>query len=56
MNLPQIPAESDIRKCARSMLANSPSLEDIATKAHRLVLEAVGARLATLAAQAAGAE
>ncbi len=56
LNLPQVPAESDIRKCARSMLANSPSLEDIAAKAHRLVLEAVGARLATLAAQAAGAE
>jgi len=56
MNLPQVPAESDIRKCARAMLASSPSLEDIAAKAHRLVLEAVGARLATLAAQAAGAE
>jgi stearoyl-CoA desaturase (delta-9 desaturase) len=56
MNLPQVPAESEIRKCARSMLANSPSLEDIAAKAHRIVLEAVGARLATLAAQAAGAE
>ncbi len=56
MNLPQIPAESEIRKCARSMLANSPSLEDIAARAHRLVLEAVGARLATLAAHAAGAE
>ncbi len=56
MNLPQVPTESDIRKRARSMLANSPSLEDIAAKAHRLVLEAVGARLATLAAQAAAAD
>jgi stearoyl-CoA desaturase (Delta-9 desaturase) len=56
MNLPQVPAESDIRRCARAMLANSPSFEDIAAKAHRLVLEAVGARLATLAAQAAAAD
>ena len=55
MNLPQIPAESEIRKCARSMLASSPSLEDIAARAHQLVLEAIGARLATLAAQAASA-
>jgi hypothetical protein len=37
------------------MLANSPSMEDIAAKAHELVLEAVGARLATLAALAAAA-
>jgi stearoyl-CoA desaturase (delta-9 desaturase) len=53
LNLPQIPGESEIRARARAMLANSPSLEDIAVKAHQLVLEAVGARLATLAAQAA---
>ena len=55
LNLPQIPGEAEIRLRARAMLANSPSLEDIAAKAHQLVLEAVGARLATLAAQAAGA-
>ncbi len=53
LNLPQIPAEGEIRKCARSMLASSPSLEEIVAKAHALVLEAVGARLALLAAQAA---
>jgi stearoyl-CoA desaturase (Delta-9 desaturase) len=56
MNLPHIPAESEIRKCARSMLASSPSLEDIVAKAHGLVLEAVGARLALLAAQAAAGQ
>jgi stearoyl-CoA desaturase (delta-9 desaturase) len=55
LNLPQIPGEAEIRLRARAMLASSPSLEDIAAKAHQLVLEAVGARLATLAAQAAGA-
>jgi hypothetical protein len=38
---------------ARSLLANSPSMEDIATRAHELLLESVGARLATLATQAA---
>ena len=55
LNLPQIPGEAEIRLRARAMLASSPSLEDIAAKAHQLVLEAVGARLAMLAAQAAGA-
>ncbi len=54
LNLPEIPGEADIRRCARSILANSPSTEDIVAKAHQLVLEAVGARLAVLAAGAAG--
>jgi stearoyl-CoA desaturase (delta-9 desaturase) len=53
LNLPEIPAEADIRGCARSILAHSPSFEDIAAKAHQLVLEAIGARLALLAARAA---
>ncbi|HVP99425.1 MAG TPA: acyl-CoA desaturase, partial [Roseiarcus sp.] len=53
MNLPQIPGESEIRRCARSMLSHSASLEAIAAKAHGLLLEAVGARLALIAAQAA---
>jgi len=38
---------------ARLLLLNSPSIEDIAVKAHELLLEAIGARLATLAAQSA---
>ncbi len=54
LNLPEIPGEADIRRCARSILANSPSTEDIVAKAHQLVLEAIGARLAVLAAGAAG--
>ena len=54
MNLPQIPGESEIRRCARSMLSHSASIEAIAAKAHALLLEAVGARLALIAAQAAG--
>jgi hypothetical protein len=39
---------------ARALLANSPSMEDIAARAHELLLEAVGARLlATIATQTA---
>jgi stearoyl-CoA desaturase (delta-9 desaturase) len=53
LNLPHIPSRSEIVSRARAMLANSPSMEDIAAKAHELLLEAIGARLATLAAQSA---
>ncbi len=52
-NLPHIPTKAEIVGRARSLLANSPSMEDIAAKAHELLLEAVGARLATIAAQTA---
>ena len=52
-NLPHIPTKAEIVSRARSLLANSPSMEDIAARAHELLLEAVGARLATLATQAA---
>jgi stearoyl-CoA desaturase (delta-9 desaturase) len=54
LNLPHIPSKAEIVGRARLLLANSPSMEDIAAKAHELLLEAVGARLATLAAQSAG--
>jgi stearoyl-CoA desaturase (delta-9 desaturase) len=53
LNLPHIPSKSEIVRRARSLLSNSPSLEEIATRAHELLLEAIGARLATLAAQSA---
>ncbi len=53
LNLPHIPSKAEIVGRARSLLANSPSVEDIAAKAHELLLEAIGARLATLAAQSA---
>jgi stearoyl-CoA desaturase (delta-9 desaturase) len=52
-NLPHIPSKAEIVGRARSLLANSPSMEDIAARAHELLLEAVGARLATIAAQPA---
>jgi stearoyl-CoA desaturase (delta-9 desaturase) len=50
-NVAHIPTKAEIVGRARSLLANSPSMEDIAAKAHELLLEAIGARLATLAAQ-----
>ena len=53
LNLPHIPSKAEMVRRARSLLANSPSLEDIAAKAHELLLEAIGTRLATLAAQSA---
>ena len=53
LNLPHIPSKAEIVRRARSLLANSPSMEDIAAKAHELLLEAIGTRLATLAAQSA---
>ena len=53
LNLPHIPSKAEIVGRARLLLANSPSVEDIAAKAHELLLEAIGARLATLAAQSA---
>jgi stearoyl-CoA desaturase (Delta-9 desaturase) len=53
LSLPHIPTKAEIVGRARLLLVNSPSMEDIATRAHELLLEAVGARLATLAAQSA---
>jgi stearoyl-CoA desaturase (Delta-9 desaturase) len=52
-NLPHIPTKAEIVSRARSLLASSPSMEDIAAKAHELLLEAIGARLETIAAQTA---
>jgi stearoyl-CoA desaturase (Delta-9 desaturase) len=52
-NLPHIPTKAEIVGRARALLANSPSMEDIAARAHELLLEAIGARLATIAAQTA---
>jgi stearoyl-CoA desaturase (Delta-9 desaturase) len=54
MDLPELPSRSDIVRRARSMMAvNAQSIEEIGARAHLLVLEAVGSRLAGLAAQSA---
>src|ERR1700684_1883626 len=52
-NLPHIPTKAEIVSRARTLLANSPSMEDIAARAHELLLEAIVARLVTTAAQTA---
>jgi stearoyl-CoA desaturase (Delta-9 desaturase) len=55
LDLPHIPSKSEIVGRARAMLANTPSMEDIAARAHQLVLEAIEAHLAKLADQTAPA-
>jgi stearoyl-CoA desaturase (delta-9 desaturase) len=45
LHLPQLPTKQDILAQAKSMYASTPSLEDIADRAHALILDAVGARL-----------
>jgi|HubBroStandDraft_5_1064220.scaffolds.fasta_scaffold78619_1 stearoyl-CoA desaturase (delta-9 desaturase) len=50
LNLPHVPTKAEIVSRARSLLASSPSLEDIAAKAHEMLLEAIGARLAAIEA------
>ena len=52
-NLPHIPTKAEIVGRARALLANSPSMEDIATRAHELLLEAIGSRLVAIEAQTA---
>ena len=46
LDLPHIPSKAEIVGRARAMLAATPSMEEIAAKAHMLLLEAVGAHLA----------
>jgi len=46
LHLPQVPSRDDIRKRASEMFVKNRSMEDIVERAHRMVLEAVGARLA----------
>ncbi len=55
LDLPHIPSKTEIVGRARAMLAHTPSMEDIAAKAHLLVLEAVSAHLAKLADEPAAA-
>jgi stearoyl-CoA desaturase (delta-9 desaturase) len=45
LHLPQLPTKQDILAQAKAMYASTPSLEDIADRAHALLLDAVGARL-----------
>jgi stearoyl-CoA desaturase (delta-9 desaturase) len=45
LHLPHLPTKQDILAQAKSMYASTPSLDDIADRAHALLLDAVGAKL-----------
>ena len=45
LSLPHLPTRQEILAQATAMYASTPSLEDIADRAHALILDAVGARL-----------
>jgi len=45
LHLPHLPTRQDILAQAKAMYTSTPSLEDIADRAHALLLDAVGARL-----------
>jgi stearoyl-CoA desaturase (Delta-9 desaturase) len=48
-HLPHLPTRHDIRERAKAMFARTRSLEDIVERAHLMVVEAVGRRLAAAA-------
>jgi len=45
LHLPHLPTRQDILAQAKAMYTSTPSLEDIADRAHALLLDAVGARI-----------
>jgi stearoyl-CoA desaturase (delta-9 desaturase) len=47
LHLPHLPSREEILLRARGMFAKTPSMEDIADRAHALLLEAIAARLRT---------
>jgi stearoyl-CoA desaturase (delta-9 desaturase) len=46
MHPPHVPSVQELRECAAQMFGAAPSLDDIATRARELILEAVAAELA----------
>ena len=50
VHLPQMPTREELLAGARAMFAKTPSIEDIADRAHDMLLAAVGARLAAATA------
>jgi stearoyl-CoA desaturase (delta-9 desaturase) len=48
VQLPQLPTRHEILARARAMFADTPSLEDIANRAHAVILDAIGARLSAI--------
>jgi stearoyl-CoA desaturase (Delta-9 desaturase) len=49
VHLPHLPTRQEILAQAKAMYASTPSIEDIADRAHALILDAVGARLCPVA-------
>jgi stearoyl-CoA desaturase (delta-9 desaturase) len=52
VHLPHLPTRAEILAQATAMFARTPSLEEIADRAHGLVLDAIGARLMQATARA----
>jgi stearoyl-CoA desaturase (Delta-9 desaturase) len=52
VHLPHLPSRDEILTRARAMFAKTPSMEDIADRAHALLLEAIAARLCAALSQA----
>jgi hypothetical protein len=48
--LPQLPTRHEIVRRALAMFADTPSMDVIASRAHAVILDAIGARLSAMAA------
>jgi stearoyl-CoA desaturase (delta-9 desaturase) len=48
LHLPQLPTRHDLLARAIAMFAETPSMEDIVNRAHAVMLDAIGARLAAM--------
>lgn len=53
MHFSDLPSKNEMLSRAKSMFVKTPSIEDIANRAHQLVLDAIGSRLSSLAIQPA---
>jgi stearoyl-CoA desaturase (delta-9 desaturase) len=51
-HLPHLPTQAEIRAQAKAMFARTPSFDDIVDRAHKLVLDAISARLCAAAVPA----
>jgi stearoyl-CoA desaturase (delta-9 desaturase) len=49
LSVPQLPTRQEILTRAKAMFAETPSIEEIANRAHAVVLDAIGARLCAMA-------
>ena len=47
-HLPHLPTRHDILARAMAMFAETPSMEDIVNRAHAVILDTIGARLAVM--------